>query len=141
MSHHDHHPEPTPLPSRLTEVLRAAHRTPMHPPELDQRVLRAFERHHAAPTILARLRPRRVLAAVAVLGLAAGAWLIVRAANYAPGDLNRDHRVDILDAMSLAIAAGDGRQVPDINRDNLQNVADADALVRQVVMLAARGST
>lgn len=82
-----------------------------------------------------------MLTAAAVLGLTAGAWLIVRTANFAPGDLNRDRRVDILDAMSLAIAAGNGRQVPDINRDNVQNAADADALARQVVILAARGST
>ena len=90
-------------------------------------------------------------AGIAIAAVAAVAWLGVHggarpAAVPADGiaradDLNRDGRVDVLDAFALARAvdAGEGKPAWDLNRDGAVDRADVDAVALAAVSLGGGG--
>ena len=107
-----------------------------------------FERAHAAPTILARLRPRRaVIAAAAALLLIVTLPAVLALRDTAPaiaGDLDRNGVVDMRDAWRLATALEhDGAAPPgaDVTGDGTIDRADVAWLAARAVALPGSGAT
>lgn len=129
------------FPPEVVGALRAAHQPPAVPSTLDAAVLAAFDRSTTATGVVARISPARWIAAAAAVALFAGTVVIYYQASRIPGDLNRDRRIDILDALALSIAVGEGRPAPDIDRDGSATESDARALAQLAVRLPARGQS
>jgi len=136
-------PEPS---GRLAEDLAAAFAGRVAVPgDVDAAVLAAAHRH------LGAVRRRRWLARrVLPAGAAAAAaivlciWLADPFAAADPADLDRNGRVDILDAFALARSlqshATTGDTV-DLNRDGVVDAADVEAIARRAVALAPAAAT
>jgi hypothetical protein len=123
------------------------------PRTADEVVLRAARKHFASaqrrgPNTFALWHRWLGFATACVLGCAAALWFahprssLNRAPAYDREDLNRDGRVDILDAFQLArqLQSGD-RPVPgsDFNGDGLVDHRDADTIAAQAVKLEKGG--
>jgi hypothetical protein len=130
--------DPAELPPALASALRAAHTPPAPPPlSLDSAVLARFDRHTQSP--FARIGPARWAAAAAAIAVLVGTLVVYRQASRPQADLNRDHRVDILDALALSIAVEEGRTAPDIDRDGVTTQSDARVLAQLAVRLPNGG--
>jgi len=111
------------------------------PPETDEAILSQARKHLASVTRSRRiLKLPRWLAAAAVVALCA--WLSHHwwtASAVARDDVNRDGRVDILDAFAVARRLQQG-QAPaaqfDINRDGVVDQRDIDVIAGKAVKLA-----
>ena len=146
------HPEFAPLPPRLAAELATLHPQPRVPAALDQKILAAG---HAE--MLAQFRRRRIIRWTSLGSAAAAAIVVVAlvlpkgrtadetsapvAALARAGDLDRDGRVDILDAFNLArrIAAHHGpitsgvSKTEDVNGDGIVDQKDVDLIARMAV--------
>ena len=132
------------MPGRLVSELKTVvPRAPFIPPVVDESILRAARRHLApeGPKRTAWLAFLRwSTAAVAVCLAAVLAHLAIHSApGFAREDINRDGRVDILDAFVLAQhlrANGPaGTRRGDINDDGLVDQADIRAIATRAVAL------
>ncbi|MBI4602681.1 MAG: hypothetical protein HY721_12055 [Planctomycetes bacterium] len=125
------------------------------PPEVDEAILALGARELRRRTVPARaawgLGPRRRwAAAAAALVLAAGLWgLLVRheapedlaSAGVRARDLDRNGRIDIVDAYSLALRLRSGGPQDsrlDLNADGRVDALDVDAIARESVSLGRR---
>jgi hypothetical protein len=148
------------LPRSLRDALQAMHRTPEVPAGLDERILfaarEAFDR---------RLRTRMILRRTAAAGGAVAAAVAIffgvhalRPEPAAPvamdatpaardGDVDRNGRVDIADALLLARKVDAGlapdQRWEDLDRDGRLTRADVEQVARTAVRLpdAAAGGT
>ena len=140
-------------PLRLLTALRKLQPEPIFiPPTLNEAVLRAARRHLQRPekTRFGRFRLIPWAAAVAMLALALFlAQLFTKPASktsripaFAREDVNRDGRVDILDALALArqLKAGStaGLQL-DVNGDGVVDDRDVATIASQAVKLEKGG--
>jgi hypothetical protein len=131
-------------PPRLVSALRDLGKTRVFvPPQVDAAILREARKHlsQTASRRFAwnRWQPWTAVAASLVLL----AWLTQ--ALFRPGgkdsfareDINRDGRVDILDALTLARRVESSSPPPDLdlNGDGVVNRKDADAIARVAVKL------
>jgi hypothetical protein len=135
------------LPARLSEDLKALYAPPqVIPPRVDDAIL-AHAREHLAS--LARSRRivhfPRWLAAAAVVALAAvlsSLWFSNRRLpEVTREDINRDGRVDVLDAFALARRLQQGAATDrlfDINGDGVVDQKDIDAITTRAVKLDGR---
>lgn len=111
------------------------------PPAIDDALLRAARRHLAQPrpaeppwSWAALLRPL----AIACVALLCFVWFLTKPPqSFAREDLNRDGRVDILDAFQLAREAGQGG--PDLNGDGRVDAGDATVIAERAVQLEKPG--
>ena len=136
-------------PEKLVEALGQLHKEGIFvPPAVDQAVLRAAGKHLRR---LERPRARRKSwlpwAAMAAC-LALAVWLTerfsspVRARPFAREDINRDGRVDVLDAFALARRIDTGGTLDpgwDINGDGHIDRVDVNAIAARAVSLAQSG--
>jgi hypothetical protein len=135
------------LPAKLSEGLKSLHAPPrVIPPRVDDAILAAAREHLAgvAPEHRIVLFPRW-LAAAAVVALAAvlgSLWFSNRRLpEVAREDLNRDGRVDVLDAFTLARRLQQGAATDrlfDINGDGAVDQKDIDAITTRAVKLDRR---
>jgi hypothetical protein len=140
-------------PPRLVAALKRLPKAPVFiPPTADEAVLRAAQRH-LNPLREVRFGWFRLLpwvaAAAAVLLLVSIPQFYKRPAPrptrdsvFAPGDLNHDGRVDILDAFALArqLKQGNTRNLQlDVNGDGVVDARDVTALAKRAVKLERGG--
>ena len=140
----------SPAPPRLIEALRQTQsRHVFVPRTIDEVVLRTARQHFASaqrrgPNTFALLYRWLAFGTACVLMCAAAFWLTLprssrnRAPAYDREDINRDGRVDILDAFQLARQLQSGeRPEPtlDLNNDGLVDHRDADTIAAQAVKL------
>jgi dockerin type I repeat protein len=141
---HDSDPIATP---KLATALKDHHKARIFvPPEVDQAVLaRAREHLQQMPKRQPGRRPLMPWAAMAA-SIVLVAWLVhtltrptAPTAFFAPEDINRDGRVDILDAFALTRQIESGATLDarwDITGDGRINRADVDAIASRAVSLA-----
>jgi hypothetical protein len=118
------------------------------PPTIDEAILRTAQQHLRKPEPARKgfcfARFFRWTLAMACLVLLGTMLLFLRPqTNYAREDLNRDNRVDILDAFQLARAlqSVNPSSVQDLNGDGTVNQTDVDLLAQESVKLEkGRGS-
>ena len=122
------------LPQSLRDKLKAAHESPPVPAELSAHLLASAKASYAI-----RLRRRRMIRWSALVGSAA-AIIVLSILLLLPshssrqhlaqiGDVNRDGRVDILDAYVVAKAISTGAKLDpawDVNHDGIVNQKDVD---------------
>lgn len=141
-------------PEELVRALkRVAGSPPFIPPALDEAILRTARRQIDRPqrwTLMGlRLRPWAAAAAT-VLVLAGLSYALIRPGAGSPPraalfreDLNRDGRVDILDAFALArlLTVGSGPLNPglDVNGDGVVDQRDVTAIAAHAVQLQKAG--
>lgn len=139
--------DPESLPSRVVEALRASEPQPTVPPQLDAAILAS-----ARIAIRRRARSRWIIRAVVASGAAAAVVAIGFRWSTHPDrqpqvafvreDLNRDGRVDILDAFYLARkldAAGAPDKSQDVNGDGKVDRSDVDAIAAAAVRVSTVG--
>ena len=150
--HQAHEDENLEAPPRLVSALQALRRLPdFVPPTVDQAVLRAARRQFRP-----RLAPRRLwlrfvpwaaggVAALLLLTLLPRLLQHPRSSpdgSLAREDLNRDGRVDVLDAFALARQLKTGRAPSlqlDVNGDGVVDERDVQAIAAQAVKLEKGG--
>jgi hypothetical protein len=124
------------------------------PPTLDEAVLRAARRHlqprERTGFSWLRLRPW-AMAAAALLFLGALAqvvihrpWHVTPEIRFAREDINRDQRVDIRDALALAMEIQAGVHMNaelDVNGDGVVDRRDAEAIAALAVKLEKGGGS
>ena len=134
------------LPARLSKELKTLYApSRLIPPQVDDAVL-AQAREHLGSFARSRiLHFRRWLAAAALVALAAvlgSLWLFSRRLpEVAREDINRDGRVDVLDAFALARRLQQGvatDRLFDLNGDGVVDQKDIDAITTRVVKLDGR---
>lgn len=136
------------IPPRLGDALRGLYRTPeigVAPP--DESILELCrQRAHLA-------RRRRLVwvtraGLVAAAGLAVGAFIMLQVAGPTPSapianarDVNRDGRVDILDALVVAqaVRSGNAAAAWDFSGDGRLNETDVDLIAQEAVRLTPAG--
>lgn len=144
----------SPAPPLLIAALRQTHSAHVFVPRTrDEAVLRAA-RAHLAPAKPQGSNPitrwlRWPTVATACLLLCAVAYRLTRtpsspnpATTYVREDLNRDGRVDILDAFQLARevqASARSTRAPDLNSDGIVDRRDAEIIAAQAVKLEKGG--
>jgi hypothetical protein len=133
------------IPRRLAADLRAAYWGAVaSDPGRDEAILSvAGERAGLAVGRARRVRLTRWgLAAAAGLAIGISAWIALRPATNAAGDVNGDGRVDILDALVLSRRIGEGRTQRgwDLNHDGRIDATDVDTLAMQAVRLGEKKS-
>jgi hypothetical protein len=154
MSDSPDYPPEDQLPEALRDALAGMYSRQIDvPPEIDQIIL------SSARANFARRRRKWALArrgAVAAAGIAAMLALAIRLgiprtparpgaglqARAVLGDVNRDGKVDILDAFKLAKALHDGGKLDpawDVNGDGKIDEKDVDWLARQAVRVESGG--
>jgi hypothetical protein len=124
-------------PASLVHALAQLHRERVFVPEaVDAAILRRSKRR------LSR-KPVRWLAAAAAAVLAGWLMWAQFGREIAPGDVNRDGRIDMRDALVLArrIAAGETSAEWDLNHDGVTDQRDADLIAREAVKLPNRGTS
>jgi hypothetical protein len=147
---HDDDSNETPAPPRLIAALRRTQANRVFvPPATDDAVLRAAQNHFAPGKLrgsVALTHWFRWLAfATACLLLCAVAYRLTRPGSFpahAQEDLNRDGRVDILDAFQLArqLQARDNPATgPDLNGDGEVDQRDVEIIAAQAVKLEKGG--
>lgn len=149
----DNEPAGSMVPPRLIVAIRQSQsRRVFVPPTVDEAVLRAAKQRLApvrrrSPALFARWFRWLAFATACVL-LSAGYWLtrpgslLNRAPVFAREDLNRDGRVDILDAFLLArhLQSGDKPELNlDLNGDGVVDHRDAETIAAQAVKLEKGG--
>lgn len=153
-TNHDNNADDSSAPPRLMAALQQSQAPRVFvPPTVDEAVLRAAQAHLAPAKpresrALARWLRWPAFATVCVL-LCAVAYRITRTPSpqspplaYVRGDLNRDGRVDILDAFQLARQLQSGDQPgPDLdfNGDGVVDSRDANTIAAQAVKLEKGG--
>ena len=135
------------LPARLSEELKA-HYTPPRviASRMDDAILAAAREHLAHVTPGRRMvQFPRWLAAAAVVALAAVLASLLLSVRRSPvmarEDINRDGRVDVLDAFALARRLQQGvttDRLFDINGDGVVDQKDLDAITTRAVKLDGR---
>lgn len=144
----------SPAPPRLIAALRQSQAPRVFVPRtMDESVLRTA-RERLSPVTRPSPRPlahwvRSLAFATACLVLCAAAYWLTRPSSllnlspaYAREDLNRDGRVDILDAFLLArqLQSGDNpRPSLDLNGDGVVDHRDAESIAAQAVKLEKGG--
>jgi hypothetical protein len=135
------------LPARLSEALKAIYAPPEVIPSRVDDIILAQARDHLAGVAQSRriVRFPRWLAAAAILLLAAvlgSLWFSNRRLpEVAREDINRDGRVDVLDAFALARRLHQGAvtdRLFDINGDGLVDQKDIEAITTRAVKLDGR---
>ena len=135
------------LPARLSEDLKALYvPSRIIPPQIDASILAAAREHLADAAQSRRIvQYPRWLAAAAVVALAAvlaSLWFSTRRSpELAREDLNRDGRVDVLDAFALARRLQQGAAADrlfDINGDGVVDQKDIEAIAVRAVKLDGR---
>ncbi len=146
----DEYEESLGAPEKLVTALKRAPRDiPFIPPAVDSAVLRAAHQQ-LKPRRWQRVRPVWLLRlATAAAGACALLLLLIQLqplsinpATLAREDINRDGRVDILDAFALArqLKAGPaGPGMLDINGDGVVDQRDVTAIAARAVQLPAKG--
>lgn len=147
------HREPDALPTASAELVAALQRLPRRlpfiPPVIDQHILFAARKQLATRTPRRRWWPplRQWMPAGTMLLLAAGiAYLLVRpAATFAREDINRDGRIDILDAFELARCLREINpergKTGDVNRDGVVDGLDVREIAARAVQLRKDSSS
>jgi len=134
------------LPARLSEDLKALYAPPrLIPQRVDDAVL-AQARGHLAKVAQGRRIvpfPRWLAAAAIVLAtVLSSIWLShQRSSEMAREDINRDGRVDVLDAFALARRLQQGAPTDpafDINGDGIVDQKDINAIATRAVKLDGR---
>jgi hypothetical protein len=142
----------SPAPPKLIAALRQTQsRRVFVPRTIDESVLRTAREHlvpaqRRSPSAFTLWCRRLAIATACLLVCAAAYWLIQISQNrpqaFAREDLNRDGRVDILDAFLLArqLQSGD-KPGPtlDLNGDGVVDHRDAETIAAQVVKLEKAG--
>lgn len=105
------------------------------PDDVNQRLEQAAAR--AARRRVASMRLRTAAGALALAAATALAFFATRPAPAIAGDLNRDGRVDILDAQKLARGVAAGKVAPawDLDGNGVVDSRDADFAARAVVRI------
>ena len=144
-----HDGEEPKAPARLVAALKEPpSRRVFVPPTVDQAVLAAARRHLAKPRRPGfggfRFRLPWPALATAGLVLAAIGYFLMRPTptHFAREDVNRDGRVDILDAVALARRLQTNVRpsaLPDLNGDGVVDRRDAEWIAAQVVKLEKGG--
>ena len=133
------------VPERLgADLRRAFGPVPSLPAGFDERVLRAAHDRLSMGRVRrgAGLRYCAGGAIAAMVALSAAVWFMPAPAGPSPiaqagpGDVNHDGRVDVLDAMALALAVERGAGGVDLNHDALIDDADVALLTAQIVALS-----
>lgn len=148
MNGHEQHDVDEPrLPARLSEELKGLYPPPrLIPQQADAAVLAQAREHLAGVGRRRRVVPfPRWLAAAAAVALAAvlgSLWFSARRSpELAREDINRDGRVDVLDAFALARRLQQGATLDrgfDFNGDGAVNQQDIDAITARAVKLDGR---
>ncbi len=146
MNGHDENDENLQAPDRLVEALRATHNQRLLvPASVDEGISVAARRHLAAKAQQRRKRPIAFWAAMAagIMLLAFLGNLALRSTRtFAPGDINHDGRVDILDAFALARELEhQSANVRDMNRDGVVDQKDVVEIARSAVRLDKGGGS
>jgi hypothetical protein len=135
------------LPTKVSEELKSLCAPPrLIPPQVDDAILSAARAHLAVVTQSRRwVQFPRWLAAAAVVALAAvlgSLWISNRRLpEVAREDIDRDGRVDVLDAFALARRLQQGAATDrlfDINGDGVVNQKDINAITTRAVKLDGR---
>lgn len=146
MSPHELNHEPD--APKLRQALREC-RSPVIfvPPQIDDAILAQARQHLATirPETGSWWRPGRLAlaAGLAVIGTAAGI-LVLASRERTPADtadLNRDRRIDILDAFALARQLESGHATLDVNGDGTVDRQDIEALAGRAVALPKGGAS
>jgi len=138
-----------PAPDKLVAALKEPlARRVFVPPSTDAAILKAARQHLARPERKHFFRPWLLwptvaAACIALLGLT---YFISRPVNpqFTREDLNRDGRVDILDAFQLAreMESGDhSASNADLNRDGIVDRRDAELIATHAVQLGKGGKS
>jgi hypothetical protein len=138
-------------PARLVTALKEpSARRVFVPPAMDAAVLRAAQQHFAKPppAFPSFLRPWLLwpTVATACLALAGLAFFATRSPQpqFAREDINRDGRVDILDAFQLARKIQSGATPApsaDLNNDGIVDRRDAEIIAMHAVKLKKGGKS
>ncbi len=145
--HEQNHTEGPQLPAKLSKELKSLYTSPrIIPSQVDDAILAAAHEHLASVTESRRIvQFPRWLAAAAVVALAAvlGSLLFFnrRLPEVAREDINRDGRVDVLDAFDLARGLQQGSAADrlfDINGDGVVDQEDIKTITRLAVKLDGR---
>jgi len=135
------------LPAKLSEDLKALYAPSREiSPEVDRAILAAAHAHLAGaaqnPRIVQFPRWLAAAAAVALAAVLGSLWLSNRRLpEVAREDINRDGRVDVLDAFALARRLQQGvatDRLFDINGDGLVDQKDIEAITTRAVKLDGR---
>lgn len=130
-------------PPRLVSALKEiSHREIFAPPHVDRAILKAAHEHLAPRTKALFCDFRRWMLwpalATACVFLACVAWLLSVRPHYAREDLNRDGKVDILDAFALARQIKSSAHLStslDINGDGVIDSRDVALIAAHAVQL------
>jgi hypothetical protein len=133
-------------PAKLSEELKSLYSLPrVIPPQVDDAILSVARKHLASAKSRRIVQFPRWLAAAAVVALAAVLASLLLSVRRSPvmarEDINRDGRVDVLDAFALARRLQQGvttDRLFDINGDGVVNQKDINAIATRAVKLDGR---
>lgn len=134
-------------PARLVDALKRLHQTrPFIPATLDESIMRAarqrLEKTHRPAPWLGFLPWLAAAATAIVLAVAIPRFAVKPGKSFAREDLNKDGRVDILDAFTLATKLKAGAIISpqlDLNGDGVVDDRDVAVLAAQAVSLRKGG--
>jgi hypothetical protein len=137
-------------PARLAEALRDLRKERVFvPPSVDEQILinakaQLFKIRKRRSRVRAVLQWTALAASIVALACIVQLTTRPRTAQFAREDLNRDRRVDILDAFDLARAIKSGKPVPaavDLNSDGRIDALDVEIIARRSVGIQKGGAS